>query len=795
MVEFAAVKPALICLLFTLLVSVLNSQNTSCNSADLAVLRDFLKGQDIDNLGWHPSSDECCQWPGVGCTNFSRSGVVGSTTILGQRVLRLDLGGRQLKGLLPNSLAGLEQLRVLNLSSNVFTGPLPQGLFRLQHLQFLDLSSNSFNGFIPSTASLPSIRVFDISGNSFSGPLPHPPAGSLNLTKFIIGKNEFDSLTDASSICNTSLKIQVLDLSSNRFTGSIPPGISHCRSLTDLYLNSNHFSGNLPDDLFGMTTLRKLLIHGNRLSGQLDRRIQNLKNLVYLDVSDNDFTGVMPDIFNSLTKLEHFSASYNSFSGMLPETLSSHTLIHLDLRENGFQGRINLNCTQLVHLRFLDLSSNRLTGSIPSHLSQCTQLSNINLSGNKLKGLIPDTIKNIRPLYYLALADNGFHNLILALQVLQQCGNLTVLVLAGNFVGEEIPPSQITGFINLKVFSMPNCSLRGEVPTWLSNSTELKVLDLSRNELTGTIPSFIGCMKFLTYLNLSHNKFSGTIPINLTDLTSLQSKFVPFLYSNQRTEELLYTEFFKLPPAIDLSDNQLNGRIWEELGNLKVLVILDLSFNHLSSDIPTSLSYLSNMEVLDLSNNNLTGTIPDSLTSLTFMSSFSVANNRLDGVIPIGGQFSTFPRSSFEGNLRLCGEHYQPCEHHPTLPPKDGPTPVDKPRLTFDGLAFGLGAATGFLITITVTSLFGFFHEKSGAEMGAIELSRWFWFKSSSHEGRHGHDGYEMGETIGSMQGDGLMDTIWDWPAARHHNHERLDATETSNQRKDDSTSELTMSE
>ena len=72
---------------------------------------------------------------------------------------------------------------------------------------------------------------------------------------------------------------------------------------------------------------------------------------------------------------------------------------------------------------------------------------------------------------------------------------------------------------------------------------------------------------------------------------------------------------------IDLSCNNLDGPIPEEIEVLKLLYVLNLSHNAFTGRIPPSLGKLSKLESLDLSVNKLTGGIPMQLAdSLTFLS-------------------------------------------------------------------------------------------------------------------------------------------------------------------------------
>ncbi|KAG9442356.1 hypothetical protein H6P81_018210 [Aristolochia fimbriata] len=749
--------PSFVIVLCCIQAHLLNSQNLTCSSKDLISLRGLLEGLDSSVLDWDQDSADCCRWLGIKCMSSFALGLNESgATDLGQRIVQLNLSNTGLKGILPKYLGGLDQLRILNLSSNSLSGALPPDLFQLHNLEVLDLSRNVFSESFPSIVNLPSIQVFNISSNSFTGSQPIL-VGSRNLTSFVISHNLFSGPIN-SSICESSPLLQVLDLSSNNFIGKIPIGFRKCESLTDVLLHSNNLSGNLPEDLYELSSVMRLQLHKNRLSGDLNPMVQNLSNLVHLDISNNSFSGAIPEIFTNLRKLEYFSAGSNYFTGSLPASVTSSTsLLHLDLRSNLLNGSIDLNCSELVVLRYLDLASNQFIGPIPDNLSVCSKLEIINLGKNNLKGLVPSSLKNLQALSYLSLSHNALFNISRALEILQHCSNLSTLVLASNFYGEAMPGDQIQEFSSLRVFSMPNCNVSGKIPSWLSNSTMLKVLDLSRNHLTGTIPAWLGSLLDLTYLDLSDNFLAGEIPLNLTEISSLIQENSPLIARFQKTEELMFNEFFTLPPSIKLRGNRLSGNILPEFGQLKLIHILDLSSNCLSGAIPQNLSGMENLEILDLSNNSLTGRIPNSLTKLSFMSLFNVANNHLEGPIPDGGQFSTYDKTQFEGNSGLCGMYFLPCGQ-PQAPSSATPgKQVKKSGISSVGLPFGLGAAVGFLLTITVCFMRGFYSKGKGFG-GKLNSLRTFSPITANDNTHDDCPNVESGSTVLSQE------TIWNWP-------------------------------
>ena len=154
--------------------------------------------------------------------------------------------------------------------------------------------------------------------------------------------------------------------------------------------------------------------------------------------------------------------------------------------------------------------------------------------------------------------------------------------------------------------------------------------------------------------------------------------------------------------SVDLSLNQLTGRIPEELVALDALMNLNLSCNHLSGKIPMKLGALQALESLDLSRNTLSGRIPSSLSDLTYLSYLDLSDNNLTGRIPPGSQLDTLyaqEPSMYNGNSGLCG---------PPLPnscPGKNSATQDDPKMnehSFEPLTFSFGLALGSILGLWV---------------------------------------------------------------------------------------------
>jgi Leucine-rich repeat (LRR) protein len=163
-------------------------------------------------------------------------------------------------------------------------------------------------------------------------------------------------------------------------------------------------------------------------------------------------------------------------------------------------------------------------------------------------------------------------------------------------------------------------TIRGTIPTTLSNLNNLKVLNLATNRFNGTLPKQSLRLRNLEKLFLSGNSFIGVLPNTLlhklpklTMLDLSKNKLIGTIPLNYAKEDgrLVY---------IYLDSNQLSGILPEDASGLKTLQVFDAEQNQISGTIPTSWMSLTKLESFNLGNNLLTGTIPTELLNLSDLS-------------------------------------------------------------------------------------------------------------------------------------------------------------------------------
>lgn len=202
------------------------------------------------------------------------------------------------------------------------------------------------------------------------------------------------------------------------------------------------------------------------------------------------------------------------------------------------------------------------------------------------------------------------------------------------------------GLQNLQLLSFADSQLTGLIPVWLSKLKSLEVLFLGGNQITRPVPSWLGALPRLLYIRLAHNRLLGEFPKQLCKLPRLvyERNIAPQVDSYEFELPLfgtVITDPSFLPcklsffgASINLSNNNLEGDIPNEIGQLQLLRELRLDSNNFSGIIPNQISNLKNLENLNFSLNHLSGKIPSSLVSLHFLKQFNVSYN-LQGPIPI----------------------------------------------------------------------------------------------------------------------------------------------------------------
>lgn len=495
----------------------------------------------------------------------------------------------------------------------------------------LSAEDNSLRGLIPATVgAIPKLQVLSLSRNNFSGSVP------------------------ATLVCNSSLRN--VDVGFNALTGMVKPPNgrrTRCSSgLEFLNLKQNHIQGVFPSWLTSVTTLKALDLSGNFFSGPIPAQIGNLFRLEELRLANNSLVGQVPDEISQCGSLKVLDLEGNRFSGQIPSQLGGlKRLKMLSLGRNLFSGPIPTSFGALSELETMNLGSNNLSGKVPDEIMKLSNLTTLDLGNNKLSGAVLRDIGELRNLQVLNLSNCGFSGRFPT--SIENLMKLSALDLSKQSLSGQLPV-EIFGLPSLQVVALQENRLSGDVPEGFSSLVSLQYLNLSSNVFTGDIPATYGFLRSLNVLSLSSNRISGGIPLEIGNCSELQALELRsnHIMGNIPGDISRLSRLKKL----DLGQNKLSGEIPEEISKCSSLTSLLLDGNQLSGHIPNSFAKLSNLTELDLSSNRLGGVIPWNISLISGLKYLNLSSNNLEGEIPklLGSRFRD--PSVFAKNPKLCGK-------------------------------------------------------------------------------------------------------------------------------------------
>ena len=290
---------------------------------------------------------------------------------------KLDLASLDLVEV-PPSVFGLTHLRSLNLSgwsskkNRLVT--LPNDIAQLTNLQILNLSSNRLSYLPDAITQLTNLEVLDLSGNRLNG-IPEALACLNNLTELYLNGNQLRSLSDGIMQLK---KLQRLDLGDNQLS-ALSAAIVQLTELLHLSLSGNRLS-TLPESVTKLSSLQRLNLSNTQLES-LPSSLALLTKLQRLYLGDNQLK-MLPNEIMQLTCLQILDLYNNQLSTLPKQIVSLTSLQRLYLGYNQLR-TLPESITCLVHLERLYLQYNQLS-SLPSVLTQLTNLQNLDLRGNPL---------------------------------------------------------------------------------------------------------------------------------------------------------------------------------------------------------------------------------------------------------------------------------------------------------------------------------------------------------------------------------------------------------------------------
>ncbi|XP_076886032.1 protein STRUBBELIG-RECEPTOR FAMILY 7-like [Bidens hawaiensis] len=297
---------------------------------------------------WNFTSDPCSNphithfLCGLTCTNnrvtqltFDRVGYSGTLSPLVSQLTQLvtiDLSDNKLSGPIPSSLFSLPNLQTLNLRSNSFSGAIPPTISNLKNIETLDMSHNSLSGSLPDTSTSLTLTRLDLSFNKLTGPIPKLAP---NLIELAIKSNSISGFLPKTSFTELT-QLEVIELSNNSLTGTIPGWVFLQTSIQQINLANNKFTGLEILKPAGSNNNNVIAVDAgyNKISGHLTANFTAFPSLSSLSLSYNKLQGPIPVEYSKKTSLKRLFLDGNYLNGVPPEGFFS----------GKFSGSLGDNC-------------------------------------------------------------------------------------------------------------------------------------------------------------------------------------------------------------------------------------------------------------------------------------------------------------------------------------------------------------------------------------------------------------------------------------------------------------------
>lgn len=199
-------------------------------------------------------------------------------------------------------------------------------------------------------------------------------------------------------------RVEVIDISGNRLSSSLPTYFQDWNQLAILNLSNNNYDSWLNSEY--TFNFIKLDLSKNKINHIDEEAFLRMPRLYLLELSENRLYDLPPRIFQKATSLEVLILSRNYFSEVL--RFESSSLKNLRLSNCQITSFDTNSLTGMPSLLEIDLSINQIE-SIPDNVAS-NSLQELDLSYNEIDKLTDSTFVMLPHLAVLNLRGNGFRD-------------------------------------------------------------------------------------------------------------------------------------------------------------------------------------------------------------------------------------------------------------------------------------------------------------------------------------------------------------------------------------------------
>ena len=253
--------------------------------------------------------------------NNKLSGTISDGLLKLSNTVALYLNNNQLTGTL-KSFQSMSSIRFLNLNKNQLGGPLSSLDLNVTNLEFIDVSNNRITGSIPSALFGPRLQEFAAASNCLEIVIPEEICNARELRVIVLDGMHSGQSCRTLYFTGTFSKSYGLTIGKHR---GIPPCLYSMPNLNVLHLSGNVLTGTIPSDIDLSQSIQDLTLSHNALHGSIPVQIQS-RFWRNLDLSYNKFSGILTSNMKSNSTI---ALKVNRLSGPPPASL--HDAQHINV--------------------------------------------------------------------------------------------------------------------------------------------------------------------------------------------------------------------------------------------------------------------------------------------------------------------------------------------------------------------------------------------------------------------------------------------------------------------------------
>ena len=238
-----------------------------------------------------------------------------------------------------------------------------------------------------------SLQLLDVSQNLFTGSLPSTLTRLRELNRFFVQKNKFGSTLEIFEDESFAAHVTNADFSSNQFVGSLPMALFNSTALLSVASVDNCLSTYLSADLCLASNLEVLVLDGigtaltcrNSIFGGAYKRAKS-----YMARHTLSKQKLFPLCLLRMPSMNTLHLSGLGVHGSFPEVVKiGPKMRYLSLSHNFISGPIPQSI-QVHAWQRLDLSFNKMSGTLSPDLSVPSKSLSLNI--NRLSGYVPQSM-------------------------------------------------------------------------------------------------------------------------------------------------------------------------------------------------------------------------------------------------------------------------------------------------------------------------------------------------------------------------------------------------------------------